>query len=312
MSRAQRPAAGSSAARTHPACENVHMNTMKTLFLLSVLTLLLVFGGRLLGGQTGMFVALALAVVMNVSAYWFSDRLALRMAGARPVTEAEAPELYRIVSRLAGKASLPMPRIFVIEQAAPNAFATGRDPQHAVVAVTAGILEVVNERELTAVLAHELGHVRNRDTLVMAAVASIAGAIAYLAQMAQFSMWFGGGHDDEEGGGGAGIIGMIAAIILLPIAAMLVQLAISRAREFGADDTGAAVTGDPLALASALRKLEAHSKRVPLAVNPSVSHLFIVQPLLPGGFTRLFATHPPVEERIARLERLAGMELAHL
>ena len=287
------------------------MNMLKTLFLLTVLTLMLVFGGRLLFGEGGMLIALVLSFVMNISAYWFSDKIALKMAGARPVGPAEAPELHRIVARLAETAGLPMPRLFVIEQAAPNAFATGRDPQHAVVAVTSGILDIVNERELTAVLAHELGHVRNRDTLVMAAVASIAGAISYLAQMAQFSMFFGGGNrDDEEDGGGLGIVGMIAAMILLPIAAMLVQLAISRSREFGADDTGAEVSRDPLALASALRKMETASRQIPLAVNPSVSHLFIVQPLLPGGFSRLFATHPPVEERIARLEKMAGMELA--
>lgn len=287
------------------------MNMLKTLFLLTVLTLMLVFGGRLLFGEGGMLIALVLSFVMNISAYWFSDKIALKMAGARAVEPTEAPDLHRIVAKLAQTAGLPMPRLFVIEQAAPNAFATGRDPQHAVVAVTSGILDIVNERELTAVLAHELGHVRNRDTLVMAAVASIAGAISYLAQMAQFSMFFGGGHrDDEEGGGGLGIVGMIAAMILLPIAAMLVQLAISRSREFGADDTGAEVSRDPLALASALRKMETASRQIPLAVNPSVSHLFIVQPLLPGGFSRLFATHPPVEERIARLEKMAGMELA--
>ncbi|MDQ3401720.1 MAG: zinc metalloprotease HtpX [Chloroflexota bacterium] len=286
------------------------MNTLKTLFLLTVLTLMLVFGGRLLFGEGGMLIALVLSFVMNISAYWFSDKIALRMAGARPVEPAEAPELHRIVTKLAQTAGLPMPRLFVIEQPAPNAFATGRDPQHAVVAVTSGILDIVNERELTAVLAHELGHVRNRDTLVMAAVASIAGAISYLAQMAQFSMFFGGHREDEDEGGGLGIVGMIAAMILLPIAAMLVQLAISRSREFGADDTGAEVSRDPLSLASALRKMESASRQIPLAVNPSVSHLFIVQPLLPGGFSRLFATHPPIEERIARLEKMAGMELA--
>jgi len=284
-------------------------NTLKTVFLLTVLTLILVFAGRLLFGQGGMLIALVISVVMNVSAYWFSDKIALKMTGAKPVTEAEAPDLYRIVSRLAERAGLPLPRLFVMPQAAPNAFATGRDPDHAVIAVTSGILEVVNERELTAVLAHELGHVRNRDTLVMAAVASIAGAIAYLAQMAQFSMFFGG-HNDDEDSGGVGIVGMIAAMILLPIAAMIVQLAVSRSREFGADDTGAEVSGDPLALASALRKMEAHSKQIPLKVSPSASHLFIVQPLLPGGFTRLFSTHPPIEERVARLERMAGTYLA--
>jgi heat shock protein HtpX len=202
-----------------------------------------------------------------------------------------------------------MPRVYLIEQPAPNAFATGRDPQHAVVAVTTGILEVASPRELKAVLAHELGHVRNRDTLVMAVVASIAGAISFLAQMAQWSMWFGGRDDDE---GGQNIIGAIVAIVLLPIAALLIQLAISRSREFGADESGAALVRDPLGLASALRKLEGYNKKVPLAVNPSVSALFIVQPLLPGGMTRLFSTHPPIEERVARLEKMAGMELAQI
>jgi heat shock protein HtpX len=282
------------------------MNTVKTVFLLTLLTVLLVFAGRLIGGSGGMAMALVLAVVMNISAYWFSDRIALSMAKARPVTETEAPELFRVVRDLAVKAQLPMPRVYVIEQAAPNAFATGRDPEHAVVAVTAGILEVVSERELRAVLAHELGHVGNRDTLVMAVVASIAGAISFLAQMAQWSMIFGGRGDDDEG---MNPIGMLVGIIVLPIAAMLVQLAISRSREFGADDSGAALSNDPLALASALRKLDAYSKKVPLAVNPGVAHLFVVQPLIPHGMGSLFATHPPVEQRVARLERIAGAVL---
>lgn len=282
------------------------MNTMKTVFLLTLLTVLLVFAGRIFGGTGGMAIALVLAVAMNVSAYWFGDKIALSMAKARPVTETEAPELFRVVRDLARKAQLPMPRVYVIEQAAPNAFATGRDPDHAVVAVTAGILEVVSERELRAVLAHELGHVGNRDTLVMAIVASVAGAISMLAQMAQWSMIFGGRGDDDEG---VDPIAMLVGIIVLPIAAMFVQLAISRSREFGADDSGAALSGDPLALASALRKLDAYSKKVPLAVNPGVAHLFVVQPLIPHGMGSLFATHPPVEARVARLEKIAGAVL---
>ncbi len=201
-----------------------------------------------------------------------------------------------------------MPRVYVIEQPAPNAFATGRDPQHAVVAVTRGILGIENERELTAVLAHEIGHVRNRDTLVMAVVASIAGAISYLAQIAQWSLWFGGGGRDRRDSGQLGLIGLILGIILLPLAAMLVQLAISRSREYGADDQSAALTHDPLGLASALRKLDTFSKQVPLPVNPAVAPLFIVQPLLPGGLSGLFSTHPPIAERIARLERMASGE----
>ncbi|MGH2473168.1 MAG: zinc metalloprotease HtpX [Candidatus Limnocylindria bacterium] len=284
------------------------MNTLKTVFLLALLSGLLVVAGNLLGGQGGMVVALVLAVVMNISAYWFSDRIALAFAKARQVSQAEAPELYGLVGQLAREANMPMPRVYVIDQPAPNAFATGRDPQHAVVAVTAGILEVASPRELRAILAHELGHVRNRDTLVMAVVASIAGAISYIAQLAQWSMWFGGRDDDD----GQSPIGAIVAIILLPIAALLIQLAISRSREFGADESGAQLVNDPLGLASALRKLEAYNKKVPLAVNPSVSALFIVQPLLPGGMTRWFSTHPPIEERVARLERMAGMELAQV
>jgi heat shock protein HtpX len=281
------------------------MNTLKTVFLLALLTGLLIVGARFLFGPAYVPFALAIAVVMNISAYWFSDKIALAMAGARPVTEQEAPELYRIVGELARQASLPMPRVYVIEQPAPNAFATGRDPQHAVVAVTAGILDLVSERELRAVLAHELGHVRNHDTLVMAIVASIAGAISYLAQIAQWGMIFGGRDDEERGNP----IAALVAIIVLPIAAVLIQLAISRSREYGADDSGADLSGDPLALASALRKLESYSKQVPLPVNPSVSPLFIVQPLLPGGLTGLFSTHPPIEARIARLEKRAGAYL---
>ncbi|HUQ42651.1 MAG TPA: zinc metalloprotease HtpX [Candidatus Limnocylindrales bacterium] len=285
------------------------MNTIKTVGLLTILTLLLVFGARLFFGTGAIPIALGIAAVMNFGSWWFSDKIALSFAGAKPVTEAEAPELYRIVGRVAQIAELPTPRLYVIDQPAPNAFATGRDPQHAVVAVTRGILEVVNERELTAVLAHELGHVRNRDTFVMAVVASIAGAISYLAQMAQWSMWFGGGDRDDRDSGQLGMIGMILGIILLPMAAMLVQLAVSRSREYGADDQSAALTHDPLGLASALRKLEAYGKKVPLPVNPAVAPLFIVQPLLPGGLTGLFSTHPPIAERVARLERMAGAEL---
>ena len=285
------------------------MNTIKTVALLTILTLLLIAAARIFFGPSAVPFALGIAFVMNFSAWWFSDRIALSFAGAKPVTEAEAPEIYRIVRRVAATAGLPEPRVYVIDQPAPNAFATGRDPQHAVVALTRGILEIVNERELTAVLAHELGHVRNRDTFVMAVVASIAGAISYLAQMAQWSMWFGGGDRDDRDSGSLGMIGMIAGIILLPLAAMLVQLAISRSREYGADDQSAALTSDPLALASALRKLEEYNKRVPLPVNPAVAPLFIVQPLLPGGLGGLFSTHPPIEERIARLEKMAGAEL---
>src|SRR5687767_14663150 len=284
------------------------MNTIKIVGLLTLLTLILIAAARLFFGPTAVLPALLISLAMNFGAWWFSDRIALSFAGAKPVTEAEAPELYRIVGRVAETAGLPVPRVFVIDQPAANAFATGRDPQHAVVAVTRGILDIVTERELTGVLAHEIGHVRNRDTFVMAVVASVAGAISYMAQMAQWSMWFGGGDRDNRESG-LGMIGMILGIILLPIAAMLVQLAVSRSREYGADDQGAALSNDPLALASALRKMEAYGKKIPLPVNPAVAPLFIVQPLLPGGLGGLFATHPPIAERIARLERMAGAEL---
>jgi heat shock protein HtpX len=285
------------------------MNTIKIVGLLTLLTLLLIAAARIFFGPSAVMPALIISMLMNLGAWWFSDKIALSFAGAKPVTEAEAPELYGIVSRVAQTANVPLPRLYVIDQAAPNAFATGRDPQHAVVAVTRGALEILDRRELTAVLAHELGHVTNRDTLVMAVVATIAGAISYLAQMAQWSMWFGGGDRDNRESGSLGMIGMILGIILLPIAAMLVQLAISRSREYGADDQGASLSNDPLGLASALRKLESFSRQVPLPVNPAVAPLFIVQPLLPGGLGGLFATHPPIAERIARLERMAGVEL---
>ncbi len=285
------------------------MNTIKTVGLLALLTLLLIGAARLFFGPSAVPFALLFAAIMNIGAWWFSDKIALSFAGAKPVTAEQAPDLHRIVARVAQTAGLPMPRVYLIDQPAPNAFATGRDPQHAVVAVTRGFLEVATERELTAVLGHEIGHVRNRDTMVMAVVATIAGAISYLAQMAQWSLWFGGGDRDDRDSGSLGLIGMILGIILLPLAAMLVQLAISRSREYGADDQGADITNDPLGLASALRKLAAYSKQVALPVNPAVAPLFIVQPLLPGGLTGLFSTHPPIEQRIARLERMAGAEL---
>ena len=285
------------------------MNTIKTVGLLTVLTLLLIAAARIFFGPSSVPFALGIAAVMNVGSWWFSDKIALSFAGAHPVTEAEAPEVYRVVRNVAQTANVPMPRIYVIDQAAPNAFATGRDPQHAVVAVTRGILEITNERELTGVLAHELGHVRNRDTLVMAVTATVAGAIAYLAQIAQWSMWMGGGRRDSRDSGQLGLIGMLLGIILLPLAAMLVQLAISRSREYGADDQGAELTHDPLALASALQKLQAYNKKVPMQANPAVAPLFIVEPLLPGGLAGLFSTHPPIEQRIARLEKMAGREL---
>ena len=296
-------------SHSYTSCDNRSMNTIKTAGLLAVLTLLLVFGVGYFFGTQYVPLALFFTAIMNFSSWWFSDRIALGFAGAHPVSESEAPELYGVVTHVAQIANVPMPRVYVIDQDAPNAFATGRDPQHAAVAATRGILQIVSERELTAVLAHEIGHVRDRDTLVMAVVATVAGAISYVAQIAQWSLWFGGDRRDSRDSSGLGMVGMLLGIILLPLAAMLVQLAISRSREYGADDQSAALTHDPLALASALRKLDAYSKRIPLPVNPAVAPLFIVQPLLPGGIGGLFSTHPPIADRIARLERKAGAEL---
>lgn len=282
-------------------------NTVKTAVLLTSLTVLLVLVGRMLGGTGGMVLAFGMAVAMNVGAYWFSDRMALASTGAKEVTPAQAPELYQTVERLAARANLPTPRVYVIDTPTPNAFATGRDPAHAAVAVTTGITRLLSRDELAGVIAHELAHVRNRDTLIAAVVATVAGAITMLASMAQWAMLFGGlgRSDDEEGAGAGGVLGGLVMIILAPIAAMVIQLAISRTREFSADATGAAILGDPLPLATALQKLEAGNRAMPLAVNPSLAHQFTVQPLAGGGLASLFSTHPPTAERVARLQQLA-------
>jgi heat shock protein HtpX len=284
------------------------MNTLKTVVFLGVLTGLLVLLGGAVGGRAGMLMGFAIAVVMNIGSYWFSDTIALKMAGAREVSSQEAPQLHELVARVASKSGLPGPRVAIVESDAPNAFATGRNPSHALVAVTTGILRILDRRELEAVLAHELGHIRNRDILVSAVAATIAGAITMIAQMGQYTAMFGGfSRDDDEDHTGAGV-GGIFMLLLAPIAASLIQFAISRSREFGADETGAHVSGDPLALASALEKLEAYSKRiplpVPLPVNPAVSHLFIVRPLTGFSMQNLFSTHPPTEERVARLREI--------
>jgi heat shock protein HtpX len=283
-------------------------NGIKTAALLALLTGLLVLVGNWLGGTSGMVIAFAFAVVMNAGAYWFSDRAALAMTGAREVSPAEAPELHAVVEELCAQAGLPKPRIAIIDSPAPNAFATGRDPRHAVVAVTTGILRILDRRELAAVLAHELGHVKNRDILISSIAATIAGAITMLAQMAQWGAMFGGlgRADDEEGGGLGGLVAALLMMVLAPIAAAIVQMAISRAREYSADETGAQLMGDPLALASALQKLEYYSKQLPLPVNPAVSSLFIVRPLTRMSLAELFSTHPPIPERIRRLQRMAG------
>ena len=274
-------------------------NTFKTAFLLTALTLLLMFIGRIFGGQNGMLIALVIAGVLNFVSYFFSDKLALAMYRARPVTREELPRAYQIVERLTQRVGLPMPKIYVIPTESPNAFATGRNPAKASVAVTQGILSLLNDEELEGVLAHELGHVRNRDILISSIAATIAGAITYFADIARWGMIFGGyERDDNNRGGGLGAIFML---FLAPVAAMLIQLAVSRSREYQADETGAHFTGNPYALASALAKLDAYSKRVPLVATPSTAHLFIIQPLLGMSFGSLFSTHPPIAKRIERL-----------
>jgi len=297
-------------------------NTVKTFTLLAALGGLLVFVGGLLGGRGGMVIALLFAVGMNGFVYWKSDSLALRANGARELKPGELPRFRSIVSSLAARAGLPMPRLYVIDRPEPNAFATGRNPEHAAVAVTTGILDLMDDRQLTGVLAHELSHVKNRDTLVGTIAATIGGAISFIAQMAQFQMIFGG-RDDRQGGG----FGALIAIILAPIAALIIQLAVSRGREYGADASGAALTGDPEGLAEALERLEGANKQPGIlarlgrrgygpsqaptpapapALNPAFAHLYIVNPLSGRNLGGLFSTHPPIEERVQRLRSMAA------
>jgi len=277
------------------------MNTLKSTLLLVGLMLVLVLVGERIGGERGMILAFLLSVAMNFTAYFFSDKIALAMYRAQPVTREQLPRAYEVVERLAAKEGLPMPKIYVLPTESPNAFATGRNPQHASVAVTHGILELLTDEELEGVLAHELGHVKNRDILTSSITATLAGAITMIARMGYWASLFGGfgGREsrDREGGG----LGALLMIIVAPIAATLIQLAVSRSREYEADSTGAHTTGNPYALASALQKLENYSKRLPLQASPSTAHLFIVAPLLGGGFGNLFSTHPPTRERIRRL-----------
>jgi len=281
------------------------MNTMKTTLFMTGLTLLFVFAGQALGGQSGMVMAFFMAVAMNFFAYWFSDKIVLRMYRAKEVTSTEAPELISVVQDLAMRANLPMPKVYVISDPSPNAFATGRNPEHAAVAVTEGILNLLSPQELKGVLGHELAHVQNRDILVSTIAATMAAAISMLANMAQWAMIFGGRHHDDRGREGGHPIAALAMMILAPLAAMLIQMAISRSREYQADATGTKIHGNPLDLASALKKMAQQSKRIPLqGVNPSTAHLFIVNPLRGGGLMNLFSTHPPIEERIKRLESM--------
>jgi heat shock protein HtpX len=278
------------------------MNTLKTAFLLTALTLLLVLAGDYFGGRNGMVLAFVFAAAMNFFSYFYSDKLALKMYSAQPVTREELPRVYQVVERMTQRIGLPMPKIYVIPSESPNAFATGRNPQHASVAVTNGILNLLNDDELEGVLAHELGHVKNRDILTSSIAATLAGAITLLARMGYWAMLFGGGgggRDRERGGGGVGALFML---ILAPIAAALIQLAVSRSREYEADATGALITGNPYALASALEKLDAYSKRVPLGASSTNAHLFIVAPMISArDLAGLFATHPPIPKRIERL-----------
>jgi len=279
------------------------MNNIKTLFLLVTLTLILIWAGAAMGGRQGMTIAFIFALGMNFFAYWFSDKIVLKMYRAKEVTEAEAPDLYGTVRRLAQKAEIPMPRVYIIDQEQPNAFATGRNPGHAAVAVTTGIMRILSQEELQGVIGHELAHVKHRDILISTIAATIAGAVSFLAQMAQWAMIFGGHRGDDDEGGSP-----IAAIIMMivgPIAAMIIQMAISRSREYVADEGGARLAGNPRHLSSALRKLHTASQKIPMDANPATSHMFIVNPLSGGGILKLFSTHPPIEERIARLESMS-------
>jgi heat shock protein HtpX len=284
------------------------VNQAKTAFWLVAMTVLLVLVGRLLGGNGGMYIALVFAVVMNGAAYWFSDKIALASAEAREVNPAEAPMLHRLADRLALQYHVPKPRVYVSPDPSPNAFATGRGPSHAAICVNEGLLRILDEEELYGVLAHEFAHVRNRDILTSSAVAVLAGAITLMANMAEWALMFGGfGGRDQRDQGAGGLLGGLLMIILAPIAATLIQLAVSRSREYEADHTGAEVSGDPMALASALRKLERATQVVPAqTAQPAFAHLYIVNPLRGGTLGGLFSTHPPVEERIRRLEAMAA------
>ena len=283
------------------------MNQIKTVMLLGLMTGLLVVIGGAVGGRQGALLFLLIAAVMNFSAYWFSDKMVLRRYNAQPVDPGNAPGIYQMVRELADGAKLPMPKVYLIPDQTPNAFATGRNPEHAVVAVTSGIVDILNARELKAVLGHEMAHVKNRDILIGSVAATIAGAVMWIAHMAQFSMFFGGGSSDDDEGGGLGIVGLLLTAILAPLAAALIQMAISRSREYLADRDGARLSQDPAGLASALAKLaQANEARPMRQVTQESAHIFTVSPLSGRGFASLFSTHPPIQERISRLREMAG------
>jgi heat shock protein HtpX len=280
------------------------MNQFKTFLLMLVLTGIFILVGTAIGGKSGAIYAFVFAGLMNFVMYWFSDKMVLRMYGAKEVTQGEAPELYGIVAELTSKASLPMPKVYIMENDTPNAFATGRNPEHAAVAVTSGIMRILSKEELMGVIGHELSHIQHRDILISTIAATMAGAISMLSSMARWGAMFGGGRSDDEGGRGGNILVVLAVSIFASIAAMLIQMAISRSREYLADEGGAHLA-HPLSLAKALGKLEVASQRIPMQANPSTAHMFIVNPLRGGGVLSLFSTHPPMEERIARLEEMA-------
>ena len=281
------------------------MNQFKTFLLMLVMTIMFILVGTAIGGKNGAMTAFVLAAAMNFFSYWFSDKIVLRMYGAKQVTQGEAPELYQIVGELVNKASMPMPKVYIMENDTPNAFATGRNPEHAAVAVTSGIMRILSKQELMGVIGHELSHIRHRDILISTIAATMAGAITMLARMAQFGAMFGGGRSsDDEGRGGNNFLFTVIFSIVASVAAMLIQMAISRSREYLADAGGAHLS-NPLYLARALGKLETASQRIPMEASPSTAHMFIVNPLHGGGVLSLFSTHPPMEERIARLEEMA-------
>jgi heat shock protein HtpX len=287
------------------------MNRLKTTLLLSLLTILMVFMGSAIGGKSGMVFAFIVAIGMNFFSYWFSDKIVLKMYGAQEIGEQDHPVFYGMVRRLALQAGLPMPKVYIIPDDSPNAFATGRNPEHAAVAATQGVLRILSPEELEGVMAHELAHVKNRDILIGTIAATFAGAISMIGNMLQWGAMLGTGRgDDEEGSGG--LIGSLVLAIIAPIAAMLIQMAVSRSREYLADESGAKICGRPLALANALRKLHNASQMLPLQeARPATAHMFIVNPLTGGSLLRLFSTHPPMEERIARLEAMAGTAVLH-